>query len=73
MRDEAVGPAENAYLADRAVTELIADAESGRIRIKHNRELAEVIMGCIRETAPKQLETLKRLLNQRALEHPHPD
>ncbi len=76
MELEKVDPAEIAYLADRAVNELIADSESGRIR--QNRELAEIIMGCIRETAPRHLETLKWLLNQRALERPdlehkHPD
>jgi hypothetical protein len=73
---EAVDPAEIAYLADRAVNELIGDAESGRI--KQNMELAEIVMGCIRDTAPRHLETLKWLLNQRALERPdlehkHPD
>lgn len=73
---EKVDPAEIRYLADRAVNELIEDSESGRIRT--NRELAEVIMGCIRNTSYDQLETLKWLLNQRALERPdlehkHPD
>jgi hypothetical protein len=65
---ENVHPAEIAYLADRAVNELIEDAKSGRI--DQNRELAEVIMGCIRKTASDSLEDLKRLLNQRALERP---
>ena len=70
-----VDPAEIAYLADRAVNELIEDSASGRI--KQNRELAEIIMACIRDTQPRHLETLKWLLEQRALErhdleHKHP-
>jgi hypothetical protein len=73
---EKVDPAEIAYLADRAVNELIEDAKSGRL--DQNRELAEVIMGCIRNTANASLEHLKWLLDQRALERPdlenkHPD
>jgi hypothetical protein len=76
MKNEKVDPVEIAYLADRAVNELIEDAASGRIQ--QNRELAEIIIGCICDTAPRRLETLKGLLNQRALERPdlerkHPD
>ena len=76
MLEEDVDPAEIEYLADRAVNELIDDAASGIL--KQNRELAEIIMGCIRETSMKRLRTLKWLLNQRALERPdlahkHPD
>ena len=76
MKDEKVDPAEIAYLADRAVNELIEDSESGAIKM--NRELAEVIMACIRGSELRYLETLKGLLNQRALErrdlrHKHPD
>jgi hypothetical protein len=73
---EPVDLAEIEYLADRAVIELIQDSASGRIM--QNRELAEIIMACIRDTAPRHLETLKVLLNRRALERPdlepkHPD
>jgi hypothetical protein len=76
VKKEDVDPAEIEYLADRAVTELIVDAKSGRLDM--NQELAEIIKACIRKTARTQLETLKGLLNQRAeerqdLEHKHPD
>jgi hypothetical protein len=76
MKLEEVHPAEVAYLADRAVNELIADAESGQLR--QNRELAEILIGCLRKIDPEHLKTLKWLLNQRALERPdlehkHPD
>ena len=55
-------------LSFKAVNELIADAQAGRV--KQNRELAEVIAGCIRDTTPEQLQTLNWLLKQRALERP---
>lgn len=59
---------EIAALSVRAVNELIADAEAGRLR--GNKELAEVIAGCIRHTAPSNLRDLRFLLDQRALETP---
>jgi hypothetical protein len=76
VKKEDVDPAEIEYLADRAVTELIEDAKSGRLDM--NQELADIIKACIRKTASNQLETLKGLLNQRAeerpdLEHKHQD
>ena len=55
-------------LSFKAVNELIADAQAGRV--KQNKELAEVIAGCIRDTTPEQLQTLNWLLKQRALESP---
>lgn len=57
VRKEDVDPAEIEYLADRAVTELIEDAKSGRLNM--NQDLAEIIKACIRKTSSKQLETLK--------------
>ena len=55
-------------LSFKAVNELIADAQAGRV--KQNKQLAEVIAGCIRNTTPEQLQTLNWLLKQRALERP---
>jgi hypothetical protein len=55
-------------LSIRTVNELIADAEAGSLLL--NEELAEVIAGCIRYTEASQLRTLKRLLDQRAIERP---
>jgi hypothetical protein len=76
VKKEDVDPAEIEYLADRAVTELIEDAKSGRLDM--NQELADIIKTCIRKTGRAQLEVLKGLLKQRALERPdlehkHPD
>jgi hypothetical protein len=45
--EEELAPAEIAYLADRAVKELIG-------RVQGYGELAEVIMGCIRDTPPNR-------------------
>jgi hypothetical protein len=72
---EKVDPAEIPYLADRAVQELIEDSKSSRIN--KNRELAEVIVACLRKLGPTDLEDLKGLLGQRSLEradlqHKHP-
>jgi hypothetical protein len=61
---EEIGP-----LATRAVDELIADVESGHLR-KTGRQLAEVIISCIRHTKPTQLRTLKWYLKERVLESP---
>jgi hypothetical protein len=47
-------------LAIRAVNQLIADAEAGRLM--NNKELAEVIAGCIRHTDQGDLHTLKQIL-----------
>ena len=55
-------------LSFKAVNELIADAQAGRV--KQNKQLAEVIAGCIRNTTPEQLQTLNWLLKQRVLERP---
>jgi hypothetical protein len=68
-REDDVTPEELGPLATRAVDELIADVESGRFR-KTGRQLAEVIISCIRHTRPTQLRTLKWFLKQRALENP---
>ena len=60
-------------LAVKAVNRLIADAEETTsfrryvvpdARLRENKELAETIAVCIRETALRQLQTLKRLLDQ---------
>ena len=53
-------------LAIRAVNQLIADAEAGRLM--NNKELAEVIAGCIRHTDQADLHTLKQILDQHELE-----
>ena len=66
MKQKKVDPGEIAYLADRAVHKLIEDSESGTIR--RNMDLANIIEACIRDTAPRHLETLKGLLDQRAIE-----
>lgn len=49
-------------LALRAVNQLIADVEAGRLL--NNKELAEVIAGCIRHTDQGDLQTLKHILDQ---------
>jgi hypothetical protein len=53
-------------LALRAVNQLIADVEAGRLL--NNKELAEVIAGCIRHTDQGDLQTLKLILDQHELE-----
>ena len=53
-------------LSIRAVNHLIADAEAGRSM--NNKELAEVIAGCIRHTDQGDLQTLKNILDQHDLE-----
>jgi hypothetical protein len=53
-------------LALRAVNQLIADVEAGRLL--NNKELAEVIAGCIRHTDQGDLQTLKQILDQHELE-----
>jgi hypothetical protein len=53
-------------LSIRAVNQLIADAEAGRL--VNNKELAEVIAGCIRHTDQGDLQTLKNILDQHQLE-----
>ena len=68
-REDDVTAEELGPLATRAVDELIADVESGRFR-EPGRQLAEVIISCIRHTRPTQLRTLKWFLKQRALENP---
>jgi hypothetical protein len=65
---DSVTPEEIAKLSVRAVNALIADAEAGRLL--NNKELAEVIAGCIRHTDAEQLRTLKQLLDQHKLERP---
>ena len=52
-------------LSIRAVNCLIADAEAGRLM---NKELTEVIAGCIRHTDQGDLQTLKNILDQHDLE-----
>jgi len=53
-------------LALRAVNQLIADVEAGRLL--NNKELAEVIAGCIRHTDQGDLQTLKHILDQQEME-----
>ncbi len=53
-------------LALRAVNQLIANVEAGRLL--NNKELAEVIAGCIRHTDQGDLQTLKHILDQHELE-----
>ena len=64
---------ERRELAVKAVNRIIADAEETAsfrryvvpdARLRENKELAEIIAVCIRETALPQLQTLKRLLDQ---------
>jgi hypothetical protein len=64
---------ERRELALKAVNRLIADAEESAsfrryvvpdARLRENKELAEIIAVCIRETALPQLRTLKRLLDE---------
>jgi len=64
---------ERRELAVRAVNRLIADAEETAsfrryvvpdARLRENKELAEIIAVCIRETALPQFQTLKRLLDR---------
>ena len=59
---------ERRAIAVKAVNRLIADAEAKRLL--GNKELAETIAVCIRETALPQLQTLKWLLGQQELERP---
>ena len=56
---------ERKALSIRAVNQLIADVEAGRLM---NKELAEVIAGCIRHTDQADLQTLKNILDQHQLE-----
>ena len=49
-------------LSVRAVNQLIADVEAGRLM--KNEELTEVIAGCIRHTDQGDLQTLKQILDQ---------
>ncbi len=64
---------ERRELALKAVNRLIADAEESAsfrryvvpdARLCENKELAEIIAVCIRETALPQFRTLKRLLDE---------
>ena len=57
---------ERKALSIRAVNQLIADVEAGRLM--NNKELAEVIAGCIRHTDQADLQTLKNILDQHELE-----
>ena len=50
-------------LAIEAVNRLIADVEARRL--PENKEFAEVIAVCVRETLPSHLRTLKWLLEQK--------
>jgi ketosteroid isomerase-like protein len=52
-------------LSIRAVNQLIADSEAGRL-VK-NEELTEVISGCIRHTDQRDLQTLKQILDHKVL------
>jgi hypothetical protein len=57
---------ERRALSIRAVNQLIADVEAGRLM--NNKELSEVIAGCIRHTDQADLQTLKNILDQHQLE-----
>jgi len=57
---------ERKALSIRAVNQLIADVEAGRLI--NNKELPEVIAGCIRHTDQADLQTLKNILDQHELE-----
>ena len=56
---------ERKALSIRAFNQLIADVGAGRLM---NKELAEVIAGCIRHTDQGDLQTLKNILDQHQLE-----
>ena len=60
--------AEKEALAVKAVNRLIADVEAKRLL--ENKELAEVIKVCIRETQPRLLQDLKFVLDQQELNRP---
>jgi hypothetical protein len=73
QNEEVFTAEEKRELAVKAVNRLIADAEESAsfrryvvpdARLRENKELAEIIAVCIRETALPQLQTLKRLLDQ---------
>jgi hypothetical protein len=65
-KEAVLTPVEIQTLAKRAVNQLIAEAEAGRLI--NNKELAEVIMGCLQDTSKKQLRHLKWFLDQKELE-----
>jgi hypothetical protein len=67
-KNEVFSAEERRALAIKAVSRLIVDAETKRLL--ENKELAEVIAVCIRETNERQLRTLKLLLEQQGLERP---
>ncbi len=67
-KNEVFSAEERDALAIKAVSRLIVDAETKRLL--ENKELAEVIAVCIRETGERQLRTLKFLLEQQGLERP---
>ncbi len=73
QNEEVFTAEERRELAVKAVNRLIADAEESASfrryvvpdeRLRENKELAEIIAVCIRETALPQLQTLQRLLVQ---------
>lgn len=57
---------ERKALSIRAVNQLIADVEAGRLL--GNKELADVIASCIRHTDQSDLQALKLILDQHELE-----
>jgi hypothetical protein len=67
-KNEVFSAEERRAPAIKAVSRLIVDAEIKRLL--ENKELAEVIAVCIRETSERQLRTLKFLLEQQGLERP---
>ena len=68
QKEETFTLEERHAIAVKAVNRLIADAEAKRLR--ENKELAEVIAVCIRETTSSQLRTLKWLLKKQEQERP---
>ena len=73
QNEEVFTAEERRDLAVKAVNRLIADAEESAsfrryvvpdARLRENKELAEFIAVCIRETALPRLQALKRLLDQ---------
>lgn len=67
-KNEVFSAEERRAPAIKAVSRLIVDAETKRLL--ENKELAEVIAVCIRETSERQLRTPKFLLEQQGLERP---
>ena len=66
-----LSPEERRAIAVKAVNRLIADVEAKRLL--ENKELAERIAVCVRDSTPDKLRTLKWLLERQELERPDLD